>query len=268
MADRGVISGKDFNYFINSTVTARLGDRNQDGELVYPKLDIDCFSDTSRKIADHYNDDSPTKIQPPGAIEDPDEYIDSLIDVLKKAPNNYEGRGEPGLNGKPGGYWYNQPEYVEVWEEKNDLLGPFETLLKDKEIRIRASKGYASLPWLNECATSLQELMQSKQLEQEHVWILMCGDRDPSGYDIINYTRKRLKQLGLPNVNIVHVAVTEEQIIKYKLPTMSILEDPNKTKPNPNLSEFERQHGKLATHLNAFLTPKHYKEFKEIIHSN
>lgn len=267
LADSKVIAGHEFNYFISATVTARLGDRNQDGELVYPKLDIDCFSDNSRKVVGRYNDDPPTDMEPPGEIEDPDDYIDYYIDQLKEAPKNYDGIAEAGEDGKPGGYWYNQPEYVELWEEKNDLLEPFEILAREKEIRMRASKGYGSLPWLNECATSLKELMESKQLEQEHVWILICGDRDPSGLDIIDYTRKRLRRLGLPNVNIVQVAVTEVQIKKYKLPIMSIGKAPDKTMPNPNLSEFERLHGKLATHLNAFLTPKHVKEFKKILHA-
>ena len=31
------------------------------------------------------------------------------------------------------------------------------------------------------------------------------------------------------------------------------------------MAEFERLHGKKATHLNAFLTRKHYKEFKKIL---
>jgi hypothetical protein len=263
--DLGLITAKDVNQFIAVTVKARLGWTDSNGELLYPKLDIDCFSDDSRKTAGVYDDRRPRPPGPPGPIDDPDEYIEYEISRLKQAPCDYEGIGEEGTPSQIGGYWYGQPEYVEVWEEKNDLLAGFEKILASKHVKIRANKGYSSLEFLYECTEELKKLMDEKGLEPQHIHIKYCGDWDPSGVGIDYYIKKRLRQLGIPGVDFERVAVTPEQIHEYKLPLMSIEQTENKKGPNPNLKEFKRLYGNAATHLNAFFTEKHFADFSKIL---
>jgi hypothetical protein len=81
-----------------------------------------------------------------------------------------------------------------------------------------------------------------------------------------NYIKKRLKQLGISGIHFERVAVTHEQIRKYKLPLMSLKRPEGKKADNPNLKEFRRLYGNDATHLNAFLTKKHISDFRKLAH--
>jgi hypothetical protein len=265
LQDLHKVKPTDINAYSHATVLARLGWKDANGELIYPKLDIDCFSDDSRKTIDAYDDSEPTEMLEPGEIQDPDVYIENAIEYLKRAPLRYDGVAEPGIDGKAGGRWYDQPEYVEVWEEKVDLVDAFDVLLEGRCVNIRANKGYASLVFLYKCTQELKQLIEEKGLELEHVHIKYFGDWDPSGIDIDRYIKYRLKELGLEGIDFQRVAVLPHQIDKYKLPLMPVEQSENKSRPNPNMSEFKRKYGNKATHLNAFFTKKHLPVFRDEI---
>jgi|SRR5215207_5416068 len=162
LIDEGIItdSESDHKSFSDATVKARLGWVDSNDELLYPKLDIDCFADDeSRLVVGKYQDYPPTEPTDPGPIVDPEEYIGRSIRWLKSRIIAYDGVGTAGESGVPGGRWYGQEEYVEVWEEKNDLLPEFETILSDKHIKIRANKGYPGLTFLYKCFEELKQLI-------------------------------------------------------------------------------------------------------------
>jgi hypothetical protein len=268
LIDEKMLTGSDSDHtkFTDSTVKARLGWVDSDGELLFPKIDIDCFADDdSRLVSDNYQDYPPTEPTEPGPIEDPEVYITRHISTLKSLVIAYDGIGEYGERGSPGGRWYDQPEYVEVWEEKNDLLPGFKTMLFDKHIKIRSNKGYPSLVFLYKCIEELKELIERTGMDPENIHIKYCGDLDPSGENIDWYIKKRLKQLGLEGVDFQRIAVTPEQIEEFDLPLLDIEKKPDKKAPNPNLREFVRRYGYKATHLNAFFTEKHLTAFKKIL---
>ena len=268
LIDEKLISDSDSDHktFNEATVKARLGWKDANDELLFPKLDIDCFADDeSRLVSDRYEDCSPTEPTEPGEIEDPEEFIERRIRWLKSAVIEYKGVGTAGEPGTPGGRWYDQPEYVEVWEEKNDLFPEFKSILHDKQIKIRANHGYASLIFLYRCTQELKELIERTGIEPENIHIKYCGDWDPSGENIDWYIKKRLKQLGIVGIHFQRVAVTPEQIEKYNLPLLSIEKKPDKKAPNPNMQEFVRRHGNKATHLNAFFIERHFNTFKKTL---
>lgn len=286
MQDEHLITRTDDGMFGKVMVEARLGWVDAEGNLLYPKLDIDCFSDEKdrSKSAGYYDNFEPVG---PARPPDPDEYINDLIrqveeaeedletarqraledleaakEELFNAPNNYYGLGS---SGRRGGLWYGQPEYLEPWQEKVDLISNFEELLKDWGIKIRGNGGYPSLMFLNLCCVELKALIDRTKLEPEHIHIKYCGDFDPSGRNIDYYIQKRLKQLGISGIGFQRIAVTPEQIDKYKLPLMNIEKDPNKKTANPNLAEFKRLYGNKATHLNAFMIPRLKEPFKKVL---
>ena len=263
--DEGIVGKHEYNAFIRATVEARLGWVDSEGNLIYPKLDIDCFADDdSRKSLGEYENFEPMGPIEPGPVPDPDYYITDYIDPLKEAVYKYVGRGEEGQPGQIGGRWYNQPEYVEVWEEKIDLLEAFYKILKDTGVKVRGNKGFPSLLFLNKCCMELKEVIDEMNYNPEHIWIKYAGDWDPSGEGMVYYIEKRLRQLGIKGVHVERIAVTPEQIDKYHLPLMPI--DPeNGKRPDPNLKEFRRRYGDKATHLNAFFTKGHIGSFKEIL---
>jgi hypothetical protein len=286
--DLGIVTKKDENVFTRITVHARLGFVGSDGKLLYPKLDIDCFSDTEdhSKVAGSFDDFQPTDpIGPP----DPETYIQYKINEVEEAeqeletaqqtaeenleyakkqllsgPAKYNGLG---ASGRRGGRWYGQPEHVEVWEEKVDLVENFEQLLSEKGVKVRGNGGFPSLVFLNLCCVELKATMERLKLKPEHIHIKYCGDCDPSGIVSIDYyIKKRLKQLGMEGIDFKRIAVTPKQIKQYHLPLMNIKKNPKKKAPDPNLNEFERLYGDEATHLNAFMTIKHKDHFKKILY--
>lgn len=106
LSSKGYINKTEHDYdnLCTHTVQARLGKVDRKGDLLYPELPVDCFTDETRTLLDHYSDRKP--VEP----EDKDKYINRMIEQLKNAPNFYNGQGTRG------GHWYNQPEYVEVWK--------------------------------------------------------------------------------------------------------------------------------------------------------
>lgn len=86
LIDEKLLSDRETDHktFSDATVKARLGWVDSNGELLYPKLDTDCFADDdSMLVVDNYEDCSPTEPTDPGPIEDPEEYISRSIRWLK-----------------------------------------------------------------------------------------------------------------------------------------------------------------------------------------
>jgi hypothetical protein len=263
LQDLGKLKPKQVPWLNNLTVQARLGWVGSDGKPLFPYLDINCFpEDDSRETLGDRDDMQGFHGSPARDPEDPNEYIDQYIEDLKNAPNNYDGIGSRGTSDSPGGRWWRQPEVVEIWEEKNDLLKSFHKLIGDRGIKIRANKGWSSLEFLYRCMLELKPLAQ--QYGREHIHILYCGDWDPSGSKMEDYIRRRLKQLGLEGIDIRRIAVTPDQIDEYHLPLMDLDSEGNGDK-NSNKKEFIRKYGRKATHLNAFFTKKHIKDFQKIL---
>lgn len=269
LIDEGFFKGSDseHNAFVEATRKARLGWVDAEGKLLFPKLDIDCFADDeSRKESYHRKGwNMPEEPTDPEPIEDPIEYADKQIRLLKNLVKAYDGIGKPGEDGHIGHRWYNQDEYVEVWQEKGDLQPAFDSILEELEVNVKSGKGYASLTSLNKWCDELKEWIDKYGFSPENIHILYCGDWDPSGENIDWYINKRLKQLGIEGIEFHRIAITPEQIDKYRLPLLDIGKAPNKQQANPNMKEFVRRHGNKATHLNAFFTTERFKTFKKIL---
>jgi hypothetical protein len=174
-------------------------------------------------------------------------------------------RADEGEPGRRGGRWYGQSEYVEVWEEKNDLIPGFKQILKGLDVKLRGNHGYSSFTWLYQCTEVLKQIIDSKGMKQSDVTILYCGDQDPSGENIDWYLQTRLAQLGLTGVNFVRVAVTAEQIVKYNLPLLPVEIREGKKHPDPNMHEYLRRFGPNASHINAFFAESRLPLFKNIL---
>ena len=106
---------------IKNTVKARM-----DGRL--PK---DCFYDEVRSVVIGFDEQYYT----------PNEWIIYYIHKLRDMPNDYKSLIPR---------WHNQSNYVEVWTEKNAMIGSIRPLLKEKDVRLVPFSGYSSLSFLNE----------------------------------------------------------------------------------------------------------------------
>lgn len=166
-------------------------------------LPMDCFADNSRHVVGDFNE----------VYYEPNEFIDQHLNYIKNLPKEY-------ANFIP--RWYNQPEYVEVWTEKDAMVGNFQSILQEKNVKIVPNRGFTSWTFLYDCMKRLKKWKD----KGKNIHVLYYGDFDPSGDNMFDELTSRISKIGLkPDINLrldeidfQRVAVTPEQIKKYKLP--------------------------------------------------
>jgi hypothetical protein len=109
--------------------------------------------------------------------------------------------------------WTRMPVYVEIWLEKDALAGVLYDITSEWDVPLMVTRGYPSISYMYESATYMESMKKS-------AYIYYFGDYDPSGLDISRTVEQRLREFA-PSVdlNFNRVAVTEEQIRMWNLPT-------------------------------------------------
>jgi hypothetical protein len=109
--------------------------------------------------------------------------------------------------------WDNQDVYVEVWLEKDALAGVLYEVTEEWDVPLMVTRGYASLSYLHDAAEAIDE-------ESKPAFLYYFGDYDPSGLDITRSVEARLREFApAADIEFKRVAVTEEQIEAWALPT-------------------------------------------------
>jgi len=85
--------------------------------------------------------------------------------------------------------WAEQPRRVEVWIEKDALVGVFEPVCEELDVPLFACRGYTSQSEVWGAAQRLERYLVACQ----DVVILHFGDHDPSGLDMTRDIRERLR---------------------------------------------------------------------------
>src|SRR5207302_2928765 len=83
--------------------------------------------------------------------------------------------------------WEFQPSYVEVWTEKDAVIGSIEELTEELAVTVRACRGFASATWANGVAELFNSIAKP-------IYIFYLGDHDPSGRCIETELRERIKR--------------------------------------------------------------------------
>lgn len=111
--------------------------------------------------------------------------------------------------------WENQPNRVEVWVEKDALVGVLERVCNEYDVSYFACRGYVSQSEMYAAAQRLAGYIDGGQ----DVYILHLGDHDPSGIDMTRDIRDRLDLFleGL-GVDVNRLALNWEQIQIYQPP--------------------------------------------------
>jgi len=136
-----------------------------------------------------------------------------------------------------------QDVYIEVWVEKDALSGVLLRVTRKYHINLMVNRGYSS-------CTAMHDAYQRFDLEDDKErYILYLGDHDPSGLDMIRDVKDRLGEFGLDDINVIPVALTHEQIKKYKPP-------PNPAKvTDPRANDYISEYGRVSWEVDA-LNPK------------
>lgn len=109
--------------------------------------------------------------------------------------------------------WDNQPNRVEVWVEKDALVGILERVCTRYDVNYFSCRGYVSQSEMYEAGKRIARYIRGGQ----NVVILHLGDHDPSGIDMTRDIRDRL-QMFMGGVEIDRLALNWEQIELYSPP--------------------------------------------------
>ena len=220
----------------NATTIAREGTHRKN---FYGELPIDCFADNTREAIYPKN----TEVD----YEQPEEHAEKLIEQLKKLPDTFEKSLIP--------RWLNQPHYVEVWTEKKTMIPTLQSIIGDRDVAIVPLGGHPSVTFLWENATILG---QFKSMEYEYIddngntnkaykkiHVIYLGDLDPSGENIEEVCKRKLRLYGIDNVDFQRLGVTKKQVDDLGLPEDPDPETMDKLERDNNRDNFRFKYGKL-----------------------
>lgn len=155
--------------------------------------------------------------------------------------------------------WADQDYYVEVWVEKDALVGVMARACEPLDIPYFSCRGYSSQSAMYRAANRLQD----RQDEGKQVVILQFSDHDPSGIDMYRDIEDRLYVFAINDVEVRRIALTIDQVNKFSPPA-----NPAKL-ADPRAESYIGRYGNTSWELDAlepeYLTALITKEASEMI---
>ena len=111
--------------------------------------------------------------------------------------------------------WDTQPNYCEVWVEKEALAGVMARICNSLDVPYFACRGYVSQS--EQYAAGKRLLFESKKRGRK-VTVFHLGDHDPSGVDMTRDNELRLEMFSGDNVIVERLALNMPQVTKYNPP--------------------------------------------------
>jgi hypothetical protein len=148
--------------------------------------------------------------------------FDSVTDALEQTARFYRRSALQQAN-----------DYIEIWCEKDALVGSIWPVTSQYDVPLMISRGMPSLTFLHGTALEIRNAAEAGK----STFIYQFGDHDPSGVLIPQTIERRLDEMcdqmdcDLPVIE--RVALTEEMIATYNLPTR-----PTKREGNRHASGF------------------------------
>lgn len=136
--------------------------------------------------------------------------------------------------------WEDQPNYVEVWVEKDALIDIVGQVCRALDTPFFSCRGYTSQ---SEMWLAAQRFIVQNEI-RENCFIIHLGDHDPSGIDMTRDIAERLEMFGA-YVEVNRIALTMDQVNKYNPP-------PNPAKiTDTRSSKYIREFGNESWELDA-----------------
>jgi hypothetical protein len=111
--------------------------------------------------------------------------------------------------------WNSQRAYVELWTEKEAIAAIAQQAANPFGVPVFPMKGFGS----GSALYLLAQTIRYNQSRGKEVYIYYLGDHDPSGRCIDESTVRNLRDDHGVEFAFLRIAVTEDQIRKYDLPT-------------------------------------------------
>lgn len=109
--------------------------------------------------------------------------------------------------------WHGQYHYVEVWVEKDALLGITERVCNALDVSYFSCRGYVSQSEMWRAAKRLGAMNYA----DVHPVVLHFGDHDPSGLHMTTDIAQRFVMFGA-DVTVRRIALTKAQVRHHRLP--------------------------------------------------
>lgn len=158
--------------------------------------------------------------------------------------------------------WEGQPNRIEVWIEKDALVGVFEPICQELDVPVLSCRGY---PSDSEVWGAAMRLCRYVEVGNQVPVILHFGDHDPSGVDMSRDIEDRLRLFGgslLSDLIMRRVALNFAQVQQYNPPSNPAKETDSR------FVGYEKLHGNKSWELDALeptvlagLVRKHVSQF-------
>lgn len=111
-------------------------------------------------------------------------------------------------------HWKGQESYVEVWVEKDALIGIVGQICQKLDVSHFSCRGYVSQSEMWAAARRLRRRQEAGQ----HIVLLHLGDHDPSGKDMSRDIQDRLVTFETYGVTFKRLALNMDQVELYNPP--------------------------------------------------
>ena len=137
--------------------------------------------------------------------------------------------------------WENQDNRLEVWIEKDALIGVIERVCHNNDVDYFACRGYVSQSELYEAGKRIERY----RAEGRDTVVVHLGDHDPSGIDMTRDNEERLCMFSGGYVDVRRIALNYDQVLKYSPP-------PNPAKMSDSrAADYVARHGYSSWELDA-----------------
>ena len=139
-------------------------------------------------------------------------------------------------------HWKEQENYIEVWVEKDALVGIVGRICNKLDVNYFSCRGYVSQ---SEMWQAAERLRQHEELDGKNIILLHLGDHDPSGIDMSRDIIDRNKLFNNCNMKFKRLALNMNQVDEFMPP-------PNPTKvTDSRASEYISKYGYECWELDA-----------------
>lgn len=109
----------------------------------------------------------------------------------------------------------DQPNYVEVWVEKDALVGVLEQVCRRLDVPYFSCRGYSSQTGLYDAGKRMLRAMEERG---QICHIVHLGDHDPSGIDMTRDIDERLEMFCGQPVEVHRIALNYDQVEEFNPP--------------------------------------------------
>ena len=170
----------------------------------------------------------------PYVFEDAAKYCDSVLKMYRK------------------NYWHIQPNHVEVWVEKDAIMGSIENLTDELGITVRPTRGFSSTTKVHEIATLFSTI-------NKPITVFYLGDHDPSGCDMDRDVEARVLQHGSGPFTFRRLGILKSDIAKFHLPPLRVKESDSRK------AGFREKYGEDCVELDALPPLELRKRIKDAV---